>query len=347
MLGQRLRRWPNIEPTLHKCTMFERKSSFPANTKHLYNIYTTSAQRLRRWSNIVQSHTNVVFTGCRYTHGVSLFRNTHSNAVSLFAKQGPAKIQDKGLWDSMELLLIDVAQVYMNLLWFENLLLMRLWVWNTYLVLLWNRALAYPRALLPSGGPLSREFWQLTTPLIVFFVDPLNASKPYRTWATHGYFSLKVIYKWRNPSDSVFRFDQIPSQEKTRRSANVGTMYAHQHCTNIGWTSRTCWDLKVNENIVQFDSTTWSVHTLDMSGNEWRPSSANSATRFDVKPALSQHWAEVECAPWTLIKWWVGTFTAIKGLSTNVVLMLAHLLRCWASIGLTFHHEWVWNHECY
>ena len=25
MLGQRLRRWPNIEPTLDKCTMFERK----------------------------------------------------------------------------------------------------------------------------------------------------------------------------------------------------------------------------------------------------------------------------------------------------------------------------------
>ena len=108
-----------------------------------------------------------MFTGYQYTHGVNLFRNTHSNTVSLFAKQGPAKIQDKGLWDSMELLLIDVAQVYMNLLWFENLLLMRLWVWNAYLVLLWNRALAYPRALLPSGGPLSREFWQLTTPLIV------------------------------------------------------------------------------------------------------------------------------------------------------------------------------------
>ena len=53
----------------------------------------------------------------------------------------------------------------MNLLWFENLLLMGLWVWNAYLVLLWNRALAYPRALLPSGGPLSREFWQLITPL--------------------------------------------------------------------------------------------------------------------------------------------------------------------------------------
>ena len=26
----------------------------PANTKHLHNICTTSAQRLRRWSNIVQ-----------------------------------------------------------------------------------------------------------------------------------------------------------------------------------------------------------------------------------------------------------------------------------------------------
>ena len=55
----------------------------------------------------------------------------------------------------------------MNLLWFENLLLMRLWVWNAYLVLLWNKALAYPRALLPSGGPLSCEFWQLTTPLTI------------------------------------------------------------------------------------------------------------------------------------------------------------------------------------
>ena len=53
----------------------------------------------------------------------------------------------------------------MNLLWFMNLLSMRLWVWNAYLVLLWNRDLAYPWALLPSGGPLSREFWQLTTPL--------------------------------------------------------------------------------------------------------------------------------------------------------------------------------------
>ena len=52
MLGQRLRRCPNIEPTLEKCTMFERKSSCLANARHLYDIYTMSAQRLRRWSNI-------------------------------------------------------------------------------------------------------------------------------------------------------------------------------------------------------------------------------------------------------------------------------------------------------
>ena len=71
----------------------------------------------------------------------------------------------------------------MNLLWFENLLLVGLWVWNAYLVLLWNRALAYPRALLPSGGPLSREFWQLTTPLIVSFFSMLPASK--NTWWTY------------------------------------------------------------------------------------------------------------------------------------------------------------------
>ena len=29
-------------------------STNPAKTTHLYNIFTTSAQRLRRWSNIVQ-----------------------------------------------------------------------------------------------------------------------------------------------------------------------------------------------------------------------------------------------------------------------------------------------------
>ena len=34
--------------------MSNTKRSFSENTKHLYNICTTSAQRLRRWSNIVQ-----------------------------------------------------------------------------------------------------------------------------------------------------------------------------------------------------------------------------------------------------------------------------------------------------
>ena len=57
---RRLRRRLNMEPTLDKCTMFERKSSCPANTRHLYNIYTTSAQRLRRWPNIASSHTKVL-----------------------------------------------------------------------------------------------------------------------------------------------------------------------------------------------------------------------------------------------------------------------------------------------
>ena len=45
MPGQRLRRWPNIEPTLNKCTMFEKSPPAPTNTRHLYNIYTT-------WANV-------------------------------------------------------------------------------------------------------------------------------------------------------------------------------------------------------------------------------------------------------------------------------------------------------
>ena len=53
----------------------------------------------------------------------------------------------------------------MDLLWFGNLLLMRRWVWNAYIVLLWYRTKAYWRALLHSGGPMSCKFWQLNTPL--------------------------------------------------------------------------------------------------------------------------------------------------------------------------------------
>ena len=37
----------------NNCLLYK-KAATPANTKHLYNICTTSAQRLRRWSNIVQ-----------------------------------------------------------------------------------------------------------------------------------------------------------------------------------------------------------------------------------------------------------------------------------------------------
>ena len=38
---------------------------------------------------------------------------------------------------------------------------------RTFSIIMEYGDLAYPRALLPSGGPLSREFWQLTTPLML------------------------------------------------------------------------------------------------------------------------------------------------------------------------------------
>ena len=42
----------------------EVKENSPANTRHLYNICATSAQRLWRWSNTVQiSYKKIVFTG--------------------------------------------------------------------------------------------------------------------------------------------------------------------------------------------------------------------------------------------------------------------------------------------
>ena len=41
----------------------------PANTKHLYNICTMSAQRLRRWSNIVRMlYKRFVFAGIWLYH---------------------------------------------------------------------------------------------------------------------------------------------------------------------------------------------------------------------------------------------------------------------------------------
>ena len=44
---------PTLETLAVKIYLY-RISITPANTKHLYSICTTSAQRLRRWANIVQ-----------------------------------------------------------------------------------------------------------------------------------------------------------------------------------------------------------------------------------------------------------------------------------------------------
>ena len=54
MLARRLRRQLNINPALVQCIVFDGQLLFLANTKHLHNNCTTSAQRLRRLSNIVQ-----------------------------------------------------------------------------------------------------------------------------------------------------------------------------------------------------------------------------------------------------------------------------------------------------
>ena len=51
MLVHRRRRLRNINTTLLMSTAVA--YAYPENTKHLYNIYTMPAQRLRRWSNIV------------------------------------------------------------------------------------------------------------------------------------------------------------------------------------------------------------------------------------------------------------------------------------------------------
>ena len=81
MLEQRLRRWPNIIPTLEECTIFEGKP-------------------IHSWGQ--------------------LFRDTHSNTVSWFAN--PTQNKEPGLWWNYQL--IDVAQVYLELLCFGKLLLM-------------------------------------------------------------------------------------------------------------------------------------------------------------------------------------------------------------------------------
>ena len=37
--------------------------AYPANTKHLYNICTMLDRRRRRWADVVQCYTNVLFAG--------------------------------------------------------------------------------------------------------------------------------------------------------------------------------------------------------------------------------------------------------------------------------------------
>ena len=56
-------------------------SSFRANTKHLYNIGTQPAQRLRRWSNTVQMfYKCFVFIGFRRPY---LFMSLYAYSASL------------------------------------------------------------------------------------------------------------------------------------------------------------------------------------------------------------------------------------------------------------------------
>ena len=65
----------NLNKSIHLpvCTTLAHKVSPPANTKHLYNICTTSSQRLRRWSNIVQMlYKCFVFAGPQPMHPYTL-----------------------------------------------------------------------------------------------------------------------------------------------------------------------------------------------------------------------------------------------------------------------------------
>ena len=74
MLGQRLRRWPNIEPTLNKCTMFERKS-FAQQTQ---DICITFIQRRPNVFDVGPTLHKViqmfcVYWACQYKLGSSSF----------------------------------------------------------------------------------------------------------------------------------------------------------------------------------------------------------------------------------------------------------------------------------
>ena len=94
MMGQHLMRWPsihllltqqtrNFEPILiYYRTTVCGAGPIPANTKHLYNICTMSAQLLRRWSNIVQMLCQCfVFAGIVNQHWLSVWCLLDINAT--------------------------------------------------------------------------------------------------------------------------------------------------------------------------------------------------------------------------------------------------------------------------
>ena len=81
-------------------TELKRHWTNPVNTKHLYDIYTTSAQRLRRWSNIVEMlYKCFVFTGngwrCHSPTCRSRFSPSHPVAPS---SKRSRKAFSAGLW---------------------------------------------------------------------------------------------------------------------------------------------------------------------------------------------------------------------------------------------------------
>ena len=85
MLGQRLRRWPNIEPTLEKCTMFERNP--PA--QQTQNIWVENANRLIKQVKLCLINTYKVDWSIKARNSIKLrtyikFKFEHSPEEYLF-----------------------------------------------------------------------------------------------------------------------------------------------------------------------------------------------------------------------------------------------------------------------
>ena len=94
MLGQRLRRWPNIEQHWRNVQCL--RESPPA--QQTQTICIAFIQSRHNVFDVGLTLYKVIQMFCVHwvsvQAGVKQFRDTHSNTVSLFAKQGPAKIQD-------------------------------------------------------------------------------------------------------------------------------------------------------------------------------------------------------------------------------------------------------------